>query len=161
MKHTTASLVAASLATLSTLAACSKPNPPGQVSDHVAAEAPKESATLGAVIDDTAITAKVKSRLGSDSRTQNAEIGVETNNGIVTLEGTVAKHETLEAAEELARNVPQVKGIDNRIVAPSAVDTLADKAETAADKADTAVTDTVITTRVKAALAGTALEVAQ
>ena len=146
------SVLAIGLASMLALAACGKTVPPGQVSDAKAAEAPKESASLGAALDDTGITAKIKGRLGSDGRTQNADIHVETNNGIVTLGGSVASAEVKDAAEELVRNVPDVKGVDNQIVSPSAVDSLANKAEKVADSAETAVSDTVVTTRLKAAL---------
>jgi len=78
---------------------------------------------------------------------------VQTNNGVVTLSGQVATVDVSEAAEELARNVPDVKGIDNQIQAPSTIDELGDRAENAADQAGTAMSDAMITTKVKAKLA--------
>lgn len=145
-------LIAVGVAALLGLAACGKSNPPGQVSDSAAANAPKESSSLGAAIDDTGITAKVKTRLSTDDRTKDADIKTETNNGIVTLTGTVQKAETKSAAEELVRNVPDVKGVDNKIVAPSLADSVASSVSNAADKAGEAITDTAVTTKVKAAL---------
>lgn len=125
----------------------------GQMSDSAAADAPKQSATLTAALDDTAITAKVKTRLASDARTENAKIEVETNNGVVTLTGTAPSGDAKSAAEDLARNVETVRGVDNKIDAPTAMSTLEKKVETAADATGEAVTDTVITTKVKAAFA--------
>lgn len=134
------------------LAACGKSVPPGQVSDSAAADAPKESATLGKAISDTAITASVKGRLGSDARVSDSDISVETNNGIVTLSGTAKGSDAKNAAEELARATPDVKGVDNRIAAPTALDSIAKNAEGVASDAGEAISDTVITTKLKAAL---------
>lgn len=134
------------------LAACGKSVPDGQVSDNAAADAPKESASLGKALADTAITASVKSRLGSDARVSDSDISVETNNGIVTLGGTAKQREAREAAEELARSTPDVKGVDNRIAAPTVLDSLVKDADVAAGKAGEAITDTAITTKLKAAL---------
>ncbi len=134
------------------LAACGKSVPPGQVSDSTAADAPKESATLGKAIADTAITASVKGRISSDARVSGSDISVETNNGIVTLSGVAKQRDAREAAEELTRATPDVKGVDNRITAPTALDTLAKNAEGVADNAGEAISDTVITTKLKAAL---------
>lgn len=146
------SLIAVGIAAILGLAACKKENPPGQVSDTAAANAPKESNSIGAALDDTGITAKVKARLATDDRTKDADLKVETNNGIVTLSGTVAKGETKSAAEELVRNVPDVKGVDNKIAAPSVADSVASSISNAADKAGEAITDAAVTTKIKAAL---------
>jgi hyperosmotically inducible protein len=148
---TTRILTLAGLTLTLGLAACDK-RPDGQMSDSAAATSPKESADLGAALNDTGITAKVKTRLASDSRTSAAGISVETNNGVVTLTGTTASADAKSAAEELARNVPEVTGVDNRISAPSAVDEMAAKAENTAEKAGVAIDDTWITTKVKSAL---------
>ena len=134
------------------LAACKKSVPDGQMSDSAAAEARKDSATLGAALDDTGITAKLKSRLASDARLEGSDISVETNNGVITLSGTARASAAKEAAEELARTVEGVKGVDNRITAPTALDTFVNDADKVAENAGEAITDTVITTRLKAAL---------
>lgn len=133
------------------LAACNRPD--GQMSDRQAAEAPKESASLGAALDDTAITAKVKQRLASDDRVKNADIDVETNNGVVTLSGTAADGDAKAAAEELARNVESVRGIDNRIGAPSMLDTATADVKDAAADAKAGLSDASITAKVKARFA--------
>jgi hyperosmotically inducible protein len=133
------------------VAACNRNG--GQMSDQAAADAPKESASLGAAVDDTAITAKVKERLSSDDRLQAATINVETNNGVVTLSGSAPSAEARTAAEELARNVAEVQGIDNKITAPGTLDDMSAKAEGAADRLGQSATDATITTKVKAQFA--------
>ncbi|WP_439640501.1 BON domain-containing protein [Nevskia sp.] len=145
-------LIAAALIASFGLAACKPSVPDGQMSDGAAANAPKDSATLGAALDDTGITAKLKGRLASDARIEGSDISVETNNGVVTLSGSAKAGAAKEAAEELARNVEGVKGVDNQITAPTALDTFVKDADKAADRAGEAITDTVITTKLKAAL---------
>ncbi|MCX7061853.1 MAG: BON domain-containing protein [Gammaproteobacteria bacterium] len=154
MKTTTLSrtLIATALIASFGLAGCKKNAPDGQMSDSAAAEARKDSATLGSALDDTGITAKLKSRLASDTRIEGADLSVETNNGVVTLSGTAKASAVKEAAEELARTVDGVKGVDNRIAAPTALDTFVNGADTATENAGDAITDTVITTKLKAAL---------
>lgn len=150
-KNSNPLLLAVVLAGVS-LTACGKSPPPGQLSDSAAADAPKESASLGKALADTAITASVKGRLASDARVSGSDISVETNNGIVTLGGVARQRSAREAAEELVRATPDVKGVDNRIAAPTVLDTLVKDADKVADNAGAAITDTVITTRLKGAL---------
>lgn len=145
------SLIIAGIAATLSVAACNRND--GQMSDSAAADAPKESASLGAAMDDTAITAKVKQRLASDERMEAAKIDVETNNGVVTLTGSAPSADAKQAAEELARNVAEVQGIDNKLAAPGAMNDLSAKAENAADQAGTAISDATITTKVKAQFA--------
>lgn len=144
-------LLLAGIAATLGVAACNRND--GQMSDSAAADAPKESASIGAAMDDTAITAKVKQRLASDERMETATIDVETNNGVVTLTGSAPSADARKAAEELARNVAEVQGIDNKIAAPGAMDDMSAKAEGAADKAGTEIADATITTKVKAQFA--------
>ena len=150
-KFTQALRAAAVIATVA-VAACGKAVPEGPLSDLEAANASKESATLAAAIGDTAITAQLKGRLASDARLEGSDIAVETSNGVVTLSGSAQTGTAREAAEELARNVGGVTGVDNRIAAPTALDTLAKNADAAVGNAGDAISDTVITTRLKAAL---------
>ena len=61
------------------------------------------------VVDDGAITAKVKSALAGDPRTKAHQINVETREGAVQLSGFVDNSEAKSTAEELARAVDHVK----------------------------------------------------
>ncbi|MGC3981513.1 MAG: BON domain-containing protein [Steroidobacteraceae bacterium] len=71
--------------------------------------------TAGVVIDDSAITAKVKTALLSDSRTKGYEVNVKTNNGIVSLGGFVASAQEKQAAESVAGGVAGVVKVENGI----------------------------------------------
>jgi len=66
-------------------------------------------------VDDTAITAKVKTALGGDPRTKAHQINIETREGVVQLSGFVDTSEAKSTAEELARSVENVKSVDNEI----------------------------------------------
>lgn len=157
-------LLALAIAATLGLSACKKESPEEQLSQGEAAGAPQDSASLGAAVDDATITSDVKNRLAADARTRNAQIEVSSSQGTVTLTGTSPTAEARSAAEEIARNVAAVQGIDNRIEAPSALDDMSAKAEgaasdlgaraeSAADTAGENVSDAVITTKVKAKLA--------
>lgn len=68
-----------------------------------------------AVIDDGAITTKVKTALAGDPRTKAHQINVETREGAVQLSGFVDTSEAKSTAEELARAVDNVKSVDNEL----------------------------------------------
>ncbi|WP_370307028.1 BON domain-containing protein [Sinimarinibacterium flocculans] len=149
--HKLAAAAAAGTLLAAALGAC-KDRPDARMSDADIDDTPRQSETLAAALDDTGITAQVKGRLESDARTQAADIAVETNNGVVTLEGTAPSTAARDAAEELARMVPEVRGVDNRIDAPHPADDMADSAEAAAREAGESIDDAWITTKVKSAL---------
>ena len=73
---------------------------------------------------DTAITAKVKGlfireKLFGDKDISAMTIGVETNNGMVTLTGTADSQEEIENAINLAKSIKGVKRVESRVtVAP-------------------------------------------
>jgi osmotically-inducible protein OsmY len=76
-----------------------------------------EGRTAGATgaAKDAWITSDVKFRLLADSRTPGLGINVDTTDGKVTLFGTVGSTEAKAAAEENARKVDGVKGVDNAL----------------------------------------------
>ena len=78
-----------------------------------AGSAQKES--TGEFVDDTVITAKVKSAFVEDKEVSARQISVETFKGVVQLSGFVNDtHESWKAAQ-LARNVKGVKAVRNDI----------------------------------------------
>ena len=116
-----------------------------------------QSASVGAAISDTAITAKVKAKYMNDSRLKHSDISVTTVNGVVTLTGSAASAKAKKTAAQLARNVEGVKSVDNDIEmaaveAPSSEDKVEAKTKHAANKTERVVKDSWITTKVKSAL---------
>ena len=57
-----------------------------------------------AVIDDSAITTSIKSKLLADKKTSAIDIGVETTNGVVTLSGKVTSSAERAEALRIARH---------------------------------------------------------
>lgn len=73
------------------------------------------TATVGEVIDDSILTAKVKAKLIESSDTKAHEINVETKLGVVHLSGFVDTANAKAKASELARSVSGVKEVKNEI----------------------------------------------
>lgn len=67
------------------------------------------------MLDDAAITARVKSALMSRGSTSAFQTGVDTKNGIVTLTGEADNEAEKELAERLARDISGVKEVRNNL----------------------------------------------
>ena len=78
----------------------------------IAGCAPTEkSKGTGELIDDVAITAKVKSAFVKDPDISAAEISVDTYKGKVLLSGFVSDSEDVEKAGKLARDIKGVRSV--------------------------------------------------
>ena len=66
-------------------------------------------------IDDTTLTAKVKSQLHDDKITTGADIHVTTVAGVVTLSGKVANGDISDRAQAVAQTTVGVKGVKNEL----------------------------------------------
>jgi osmotically-inducible protein OsmY len=71
--------------------------------------------TVGAVVDDTAITASVKAKLVADKPVNLIRVDVDTNQGTVYLNGTVDSPEHRARAEQLAWQAQGVKAVVNNL----------------------------------------------
>lgn len=76
----------------------------------------RDQQTVGAYVDDAAITAAVKAKFVENKQVDAAAISVETLNGEVLLSGFAKDSTERGAAESIARNVKGVKGVKNQIV---------------------------------------------
>jgi hyperosmotically inducible periplasmic protein len=114
----------------------------------------RKSDGIGAAISDTAITAKVKSKFGTDTRLENTEIDVSTANGVVLLKGSAPSKKAKRAAGDLALYVEGVQRVDNQLVTPASAEVASAEAKTknAIDESERVASDSWITTKVKAAL---------
>ena len=70
-------------------------------------------ATVGQVVDDSALTAAVKGQLIADQTMQSYKVNVETQNGVVQLTGFVDSDKARSRAAEIARSVNGVKNVRN------------------------------------------------
>ncbi len=73
------------------------------------------AANAGRVVDDSVITAKVKSALIADSETKAHQINVETFQGTVQLSGFVDDASVRARAEQVAGNVEGVRDVSNKL----------------------------------------------
>jgi hyperosmotically inducible protein len=71
--------------------------------------------TVGEFIDDARIAAEVTTKLTAESPSNFLKIDVKTENGIVTLDGTVDSYEKRARAAQIAGAVSGVKGLVNNI----------------------------------------------
>lgn len=71
--------------------------------------------TPGTQVDDAAITATVKAKLAADGDINPFNIDVDTNEGVVTLQGRVEKEAARSKAEELARETDGVRRVINLV----------------------------------------------
>src|SRR5687768_8095942 len=71
--------------------------------------------SAGTVVDDTSITASVKSKLVADKPANLTRVDVDTNNGTVYLNGTVDTPEQRVRAEQLAWQATGVKTVVNNL----------------------------------------------
>jgi len=71
--------------------------------------------SVGAYVDDTAITTAVKARFVDNKNVDASSISVETLNGTVMLSGFAKSATEKTTAEDIARRVKGVKAIKNEI----------------------------------------------
>jgi osmotically-inducible protein OsmY len=74
--------------------------------------------TVGAYIDDSTITARIKARFVDNQQVDAAAISVETLNGTVMLSGFAKNATERTTAEGIARDVSGVKAVKNEIAVP-------------------------------------------
>lgn len=75
--------------------------------------------SVGAYVDDTAITSSVKARFVANKEVDASSIGVETLNGTVMLSGFAKNAAEKEMAEKIATAVKGVKSVKNEIAVRS------------------------------------------
>jgi hyperosmotically inducible protein len=73
-----------------------------------------------AVVDNAALTTKVKSALLADDTVKGTQINVDSNNGTVKLTGTVDTPEQVRRAEQVAKGVQGVQRVENNLAAGNA-----------------------------------------
>jgi osmotically-inducible protein OsmY len=79
------------------------------------ASTPKEEGT-GEYIDDSVITAKIKTQLATDDFLKSFQISVESRKGIVQLSGFVNSQAAVEKAGQIARGVKGVVSVRNDLI---------------------------------------------
>jgi hyperosmotically inducible protein len=106
-----------------------------------ASRAPTTGTTVGSAIDDSFVTASVKSALLAEEAVKSLDIKVETHNGEVLLSGFVNDQSQIDLAHKVASGVSGVKTVDNKLSLKGPPATVGETAE-----------DIILTTKIKAAL---------
>jgi hyperosmotically inducible protein len=76
----------------------------------------RDQETVGAYVDDTRITASIKTKMASDEQVAATSIGVETLNGVTQLSGFAKTLAEKERAAAIARQERGVRSVRNDIV---------------------------------------------
>ena len=82
----------------------------------VGCSATQDRESVGEVIDDTVITAKVKAALIDDEELSASEIKVETFKGVVQLSGFVSDRSDIPKATAVTNDIDGVKSVKNDLV---------------------------------------------
>lgn len=108
------------------LVACNKPDPDESGANQMESTGDpavsngdsmsEQSETAGEVLEDSAITAKVKTALMSEPGLDSLDINVETMMGVVTLTGSADTAEHKAKAEQVVAAVSGVKQVQNQLV---------------------------------------------
>ena len=102
---------------------------------------PPPKTTVGTELDDSVVTARVKSALLADPGVKSFDFKLETRKGEVQMSGFVDNQTQIDRAIEIARGVEGVRNIDNKVSVKGTATTVGNK-----------VDDGIVTTKVKAAL---------
>ncbi|WP_144638898.1 BON domain-containing protein [Bordetella genomosp. 13] len=80
-----------------------------------AADGTGEKQSVGEYVTDATISTKVRAAFVADKSLSALDIAVETNDGVVTLTGSVATSEQVSHAADVTRGVDGVKQVKNDI----------------------------------------------
>lgn len=114
---TTTTTVSSAPGAATTTTDTTTPNPPA--SSATTARAETSTAATGAgssnVVSDTLLTGKVKAAIATDSGMKDSDISVKSENGVVTLSGTVKSPDQATLASALAQRQEGVSRVENQI----------------------------------------------
>jgi hyperosmotically inducible periplasmic protein len=110
-KHALSTLTVLVASTLA-LSACNRAD-----REQARTEGRQATNQASAVVDDAALTTKVKAALLADDQVKGTQINVDSNRGTVKLTGTVDTADQVRRAEDVARGVQGVQRIENNLAA--------------------------------------------
>jgi len=88
----------------------------GLLTAFLGCAATQKRESTGQYVDDSVITAKVKSAIFNEPTLKTLQINVETYKGVVQLSGFVDSSQSVEKAAEVARRVEGVRQVKNALV---------------------------------------------
>ena len=90
-----------------------------RTADKVASATERATKETAVVVDDAAITTKVKSAVFAEPGLKTLQINVETKDGVVTLSGTVDNPGLKERAMQIAQHVDGVRSVVDNLAIKS------------------------------------------
>jgi hyperosmotically inducible protein len=94
-------------------------NDPQTTTGKSANETGKTGTNASSMVDDSMITTKVKAAIIAEPTLSAMDIKVKTNDGVVTLSGTIDSPDKVERAKQLAQTVDGVKMVNSELVIKS------------------------------------------
>jgi hyperosmotically inducible periplasmic protein len=91
-----------------------------RATDNVAAKTNDAANKTAEVLDDSALTAKVKTAILAEPGLRSLQIGVETHDAVVTLSGSVDSPVMKDRAKQVAANVAGVRDVVDNMVMKTA-----------------------------------------
>jgi len=91
-----------------------------RAADKVAASTSQAASRTAEVLDDSALTAKVKAAILAEPGLKSLQIGVETHDTVVTLTGSVDSPPLKDRAKQIAAGVAGVRDVVDNLVTKSA-----------------------------------------
>ena len=88
-----------------------------RATDKVAAKTNDAANKTAEVVDDTALTAKVKAAILAEPGLSTLQIGVETKDAVVTLSGAVDSSQMKDRARQVAGSIAGVRDVVDNLVA--------------------------------------------
>jgi len=108
-----AGLASIALAAVSAPTADSSATPPRDTT--ASAATPITGAKSNNVVADTIVTGKVKTAISADNAMKETDVSVKTENGVVTLTGTVKSPDQVTLASALAQRQEGVRRVENQV----------------------------------------------
>lgn len=84
---------------------------------EIKTEAKQATNTAASAVDNAALTTKVKAALLADELVKGTQINVDSDNGVVTLNGTVDSSAHMQRAEQVTKGVSGVTRVQNNLTA--------------------------------------------
>ncbi len=110
-RHTLTTVMVTTMAAVA-LGACTRDE-----RKEVRTEAKQATNTAASVVDNAALTTKVKTALLADDQVKGTQINVDSSDGIVKLTGTVDTPGQVSRAVEVAKGVQGVQRVENNLTA--------------------------------------------
>jgi osmotically-inducible protein OsmY len=88
--------------------------------NNAANETQQAANTVGEKVDDGVLTTKVKAALLADDIVKGLDINVDSQNGTVSLKGSVESQTQVDRAVEVAKGIEGVQNVDNQLVVNAA-----------------------------------------